>query len=274
MSRVLSARHLFVGGMLRRYREAIGFSLASAARVLGLDQSSLSRVEQGRRTISRSELLWLLEELGASEEAEQALATIAADLSVWWRKYASSLPSAYVDLAAFLTCAEKITVFESRQIPLLLQTPSYSQILASADRALSDRASLVLPGMVEDLQKEIVESGEAALQFLIGEAALRNHVGDGDTMRDQLAQLDIGSGTSDLRVIPLSSTPNPAFWTSSLTFIEFPAEVESVVHLGGPGGGTFLLAEDDVAPCAQMLSELGQRAGRNSSGSLPEGATA
>lgn len=258
MSRVLSARNLFVGNMLRRYRSAIGFSLESAAFALDLDRSRLSRLENGRCTINRSELLRILDEYCASEEARQTLATIISDLSVWWRKYTSSLPQAYVDLAAFLTVSEKVTVYDSQQIPLLLQTGAYSQILASADRTLDDRASVVLPGMIEDLRKEVVESGDAALRFVIGEAALRNHVGDDDTMRDQLAQLDADAAVSDLRILPLDTAPNPAFWASSMTLLELPAEVENVVHLGGPCGGVFLLADDDVAPCAQLLSDLRQ----------------
>lgn len=96
------------------------------------------------------------------------------------------------------------------------------------------------------------------LRFVVGEAALRNHVGDDDIMRDQLARLESDATLSELRILPIGSAPNPAFWTSSMTLMEFPAEVESMVHLGGPVGGVFLFCEDDVAPCAQLLRELNQ----------------
>lgn len=258
MSTPVSVRHLIAGDALRRRREAVGFSRDAAADVLGWSRSKLSGFEAGQRGIHRAELLRALDEFGASKQEQETLSTIAADRSVWWWKYIGSLPRTYIDLAAVLTCAATITVYDSRQIPLLLQTQSYAQFSAAADRALGERARAALPVMLKDLQNEVVVSGDADIRFVIGEAALLNRVGDDDIMREQIAQLDTAADTPAVRILPLGAAPHPAFWTTSMTLLEFPEELEitSVIHLGGPRGGVFLLHADDVTSCACLLDEL------------------
>jgi hypothetical protein len=112
--------------------------------------------------------------------------------------------------------------------------------------------------MLTDLQKEIMTPGGPGIRFIVGESALLNRVEDDGVMREQLIRLAAAAGTADLRVLPFSAAPHPAFWTPSMTLLEFPeaAGVSSIVHLGGPGGGIFLLHEHEVASCARLLSDL------------------
>jgi hypothetical protein len=111
--------------------------------------------------------------------------------------------------------------------------------------------------MLEDLQKAVLKPGGAAIRLVVGEAAFRNQVGD-DVMRDQVEQLDTARGAPELRILPITAPPHPALWAASMTLLEFSGapEVRNVIHLGGPRGGLFLLGEDDVTPCARLLSEL------------------
>ena len=256
MTTSVSVRKLIVGGTLRRYRQGLGLTLGDAAAILDCDRSKLSRIETGQRGIRRAELLGLLEEYGAGEKTQEILAAIADDRKTWWRKYTPSLPPAWSDLAALLSCASAITVYEAQQIPLLLQTGSYEKIVIDADRTLNERASSALPEMLADLRKTVMQPGGATLRFIVGEAAFRGRAGG--VMREQIARLGTGDGVPELRVLPFAAMPRPALWAASMTLLEFgdSPDIENVVHLGGPRGGVFLLGEDEVISCARQLSEL------------------
>ena len=255
MTTSVSARKLIVGGTLRRYRQGLGLTLGDAAGILDCDRSKLSRIETGQRGIRRPELLGLLEEYGAGEKTQKILAALADDRKTWWRKYTPSLPPAWADLAALLTCASAITVYEAQQIPLLLQAGSYEKIVIDADRGLDERASSALPEMLADLRKTVMQPGGATLRFIVGEAAFRGRAGG--VMREQIARLGTSADVPELRVLPLTAMPRPALWAASMTLLEFGApDIENVVHLGGPRGGVFLLGEDEVISCARQLSEL------------------
>lgn len=257
MTASVSVRHLLAGEALRRHREAAGFSPDDAAAVLGWSRPKLSGFEAGQRAVGRAGLLRALAEFGAGRQEQETLATLAADRSVWWRKYAGCLPRACTDLAALLTCASAVTVYEARLIPLLLQTLPYAQLIAEADRSLGKRARAALPKMVADLQKEVLTPGGVGTSFVVGESAVRNRV-DEEIMREQAARLSPCAGAPGLRILPDTAAPHPAFWTASMTLLDFPpgSGVKSVVHLGGPRGGVFVLGGGDVACCAGQLSDL------------------
>jgi transcriptional regulator with XRE-family HTH domain len=71
------ARRRLVGRTLRRQREALGWKLDDAARVLECDRSKISRIEAGERGIRTKELRELMEEYGLAEEQQEVLAILA-----------------------------------------------------------------------------------------------------------------------------------------------------------------------------------------------------
>jgi transcriptional regulator with XRE-family HTH domain len=72
------ARRRLVGRTLRRHREALGWTLDDAARVLECDRSKVSRIETGERGIRVKELRELMEGYGIAGGCYLALASLGA----------------------------------------------------------------------------------------------------------------------------------------------------------------------------------------------------
>src|SRR5580692_4634555 len=93
------ARRRLVGRALRQYREALGYTLDDAARMLECDRSKMSRVETGERGIRGRELRELLAEYGVGDE-QQALLELLANPRAgrgWFRDYDNVLRGAWRD---------------------------------------------------------------------------------------------------------------------------------------------------------------------------------
>jgi transcriptional regulator with XRE-family HTH domain len=99
-----------VGRTLRRQREALGWKLDDAARVLECDRSKISRIESGQRGIRARELRELMDEYGVAEEQRDVrdVLTLLADprgAFGWQRDYAAVLPAALRDYLVMETAA-------------------------------------------------------------------------------------------------------------------------------------------------------------------------
>src|ERR1700733_12219672 len=70
-------RRRLVGRALRQYREAMGYTLEDAARILECDRSKVSRIESGQRGIRGKELRELLAEYGVAGKEQAVLELLA-----------------------------------------------------------------------------------------------------------------------------------------------------------------------------------------------------
>jgi transcriptional regulator with XRE-family HTH domain len=249
------------GGALRRYREALGWTLDDAAQVLECDRSKLSRIETGDRGIRSRELRKLLAEYGVDDEVQDALAGIADPRGIRGRRqtFAGILPDACRDRYALESAATAILVYEAQRIPEILQSRPYAEALAQADPALKDdeardcavRATL-------DLQKAWAGSN-ADVHVILGEAALHQMVGGPAVMEGQLGTLTGISGDSGqvtVQVLPFGSGTHPAPWAGSLTMLGFAWAKPGAVLIGSATGGLCLDSEDDVKACGRVFDWL------------------
>jgi transcriptional regulator with XRE-family HTH domain len=126
MTPVPPVRRVLVGSMLRSYREAAGYKLDDAARILECDRSKISRIETGQRGIRPKELRELLTEYNVAASAQDALTVLARprDANSWWRDYRQMLPDAYLDFTVTEGLASRILVYAPLQVPELLWTRS------------------------------------------------------------------------------------------------------------------------------------------------------
>jgi transcriptional regulator with XRE-family HTH domain len=135
MRQALSVRRTLVGSMLRQYREAQGYKLDDAARILECDRSKISRIETGDRGIRNKELRELLIEYGVDEDTQGILAAISRPRGAhgWWQEYGKVLPDPYLDFIVTEGVASHIMIYAPLQVPELLCTADYARAVAEAD---------------------------------------------------------------------------------------------------------------------------------------------
>src|SRR5277367_1708710 len=204
-------RRRLVGRTLRRHREALGWTLDDAARVLECDRSKISRIETGERGIRLKELRELMEDYDVAEEQQAVLALLADRRGAfgWYREYADVLPGAWRDYLIMETAASKISGYEAQKVPELLQTPSYARALTEADPSLGDNAARDRAAeAVLARQQAILNKQRLELHLVIGQAALHQQVGSPEVMQEQLAMLAQAagdSGTITIQVLPFEA---------------------------------------------------------------------
>ncbi len=260
------ARRRLVGEALRRYREHVGYGLEDAAKVLECDRSKISRVETGQRGIRPKELRELLTEYGIGTHEQDSLAALAdphSALRGWWHDYADILPGGHQDLMIMEALASEIMVYDTQQIPDLLQTPDYAQAVAESD----PDSEMPEPGSLDRLaemslrrQQVIMTERRTAVATVIGQAALLCQPLDNDElMRAQmraLVQVSRVCPWVTLQILPFASgihpqCPGPM---SILQFIQAPSL--GVVHLRGPKGGVCLTGQAAVASHVRAFNRL------------------
>jgi transcriptional regulator with XRE-family HTH domain len=258
-----SVRRRLVGGVLRRYRENLGYTLDDAARVLECDRSKISRIETGQRGIRGKELRELLAEYGIGEQQQAVLAAMADPRGAfgWHRAYADVLPGAWHDYLVLEASASRVMAYEAQRVPALLQTPAYARALADADPGLADdgaRERAVEAVLAR--QKAILGERKPDIHLIVGEAALHQQVGGTTVMEGQLGLLAGVSGDSGVitvQVLPFGSGAHAAAGVGSLAILQFPeAAGLGIVHLGGAGGGICLEGQADLAAYARVFEQL------------------
>jgi len=256
-------RRRLVGKALRRYREALGYTLEDAARMLECDRSKMSRIETGDRGIRGKELRELLADYGIAGERQAILELLADPRGAfgWYRDYDRVLPAAWQDYLILETAASKISIYDAQRVPGLLQTPAYARALAERDPALKDAAARDRAvEAVAARQRAILEDGEAEVRLIIGQAALHQQVGGAAVIGEQLSALAGvagGTGSVTVQVLPFDVGGHAASGDGSLSILQFAGVPGlGLAHLGGIGGGVCLEGQDDLGAYAGAFEQL------------------
>ena len=133
-----TVRRRRLGQELRRLRELKGMTAEEVAERLLVSQSKISRLENGRRSISQRDVRDLC---GVYEVEDHrivdSLMQMAKDSRQqgWWHAFGDIPYSVYIGLE---TDAASLRVYEPQVVPGLLQTRQYAEALI-AGRAAGDR---------------------------------------------------------------------------------------------------------------------------------------
>ncbi|AZS72399.1 transcriptional regulator [Streptomyces lydicus] len=257
-----TVRRRRLGQELRRLREAKGMTAEEVADRLLVSQSKISRLENGRRSISQRDVRDLC---GVYEVADQHMVESLMQMAKesrqqgWWHAFGSLSPSysVYIGLEAD---ALSVRNYESLLVPGLLQTPEY--------------AEAVIRGMWPEATPEDVESrvgvrlkrqqrlhaAETPLRFwaVIDESATRRIVGNRQTMREQLEHLVELSQLPHvtLQVVPYSVGSHPGM-TGTFSILEFDDPSDSTtVYLEGVTSDLYLEKHGDVHKYGIMYEHL------------------
>ena len=259
MTGIPPARRRLLGAALRRYRENLGYDLADAARVLDCDRSKISRIETGQRGISRRDLRDLLAEYGAGEQASRAMEAIGDPRRArgWWREYGDVLPEPAQDYLILEAAAAEVLLYDTQQVPALLQTADYAQAVASTGPGGPACLETRLASACLTRQEHVLAPDGPVVSAVVGEGALRQAVGGTALMRTQLAHLAAASAQVTIQVLPFAAGAHPAIGTGPATILRFaqPSDL-GVVKLASLSGGVILAGPRQVARYVRAFTEL------------------
>ena len=205
-----------LGLRLREHRERLGFTAAAVGKTTGIGGTNLSAIESGKRRLTAAKLGDLADvyELADDERADLEALRAQTGRREWWYDYARLYSDDFLRLLGLEAGADKVREYAPDIIPGLLQTADYARAVVRAGTPYI-RPVDVGPRLETRLARQVRLDGDNPLKLdvVLGEAALRQRVGDAGVMRRQLAHLleaiDRKGGHLRVRVIPFEAGAHP-----------------------------------------------------------------
>ncbi|MFD7639862.1 helix-turn-helix domain-containing protein [Kitasatospora sp. NPDC059795] len=255
-----TVRRRRLGAELRRLREFRGMTAEEVAGRLMVSQSKISRLENGRRSISQRDVRDLCDVYQVEDErVRNGLMEMAKESRQrgWWHEFGDIPYSVYIGLEAE---ASSIRAYESSFVPGLLQTPEYAEAVVTGTQPDTDPAAIRRRVEVR-LKRQHRIHGEdqlGSLWVVVDEAVLRRQVGGPQVMAEQLLQLvELGERPNiNLQVIPFKHGAHPGM-TGTFSLMEFPESADStVVYFEGVTSDLYLEKEADVRRYTNLYDHL------------------
>lgn len=198
-------------GELTRLRKALGFTQAQVAQKLEWSQAKLMRIEGGKQSIRRSDLLALLRDYSVDDTETERLLLLSreSNRTGWWDRYRDRVRDQFIRVTGFESGARTIGNTENQVIPGLLQTRDYAEVVTGDSPYSTAERSAHIELRMERQTQVFARNPAPLLTFLMDEAAVWRHIGirrDPEIMPEQLQHLiDVTeSGQVDFRIIPFS----------------------------------------------------------------------
>ncbi|MFC9245949.1 helix-turn-helix domain-containing protein [Streptomyces sp. NPDC057136] len=255
-----TVRRRRLGQELRRLREIKGMTAEEVAERLLVSQSKISRLENGRRSISQRDVRDLC---GVYEVEDHrivdSLMQMAKDSRQqgWWHAFGDIPYSVYIGLE---TDAESLRVYEPQVVPGLLQTRQYAEALINGALPESAATDIEKRVSVRARRQDRINAPEHPLRLwaVIDESALHRMVGSKQVMTDQLEHLVEQSNLPHVtvQVLPFSMGAHPGI-NGQYAILEFPdAADSSVVYIEGVTSDLYLEKANDVQRYSVMYEHL------------------
>ncbi|MER8031009.1 helix-turn-helix transcriptional regulator [Streptomyces bauhiniae] len=255
-----TVRRRRLGQELRKLRELKGMTAEEVADRLLVSQSKISRLENGRRSISQRDVRDLC---GVYEVEDQrvvdSLMEMARDSRQqgWWHTFGDIPYSVYIGLES---AAQSLRVYEPQLVTGLLQTHAYAEALVRGALPETSTAEIEKRVKVRMRRQERVtdESNPLRLWVVLDEAALHRVVGSKLIMREQLEHLIELSNLPHVtvQVLPFEVGAHPGL-NGQYAILEFAdAADSSVVYLEGVTSDLYLEKGPDVQQYSVMYEHL------------------
>ncbi|ARP71687.1 XRE family transcriptional regulator [Streptomyces pluripotens] len=255
-----TVRRRRLGQELRRLRELKGMTAEEVAERLLVSQSKISRLENGRRSISQRDVRDLC---GVYEVEDQRIVDSLMEMARdsrqqgWWHTFGDIPYSVYIGLE---TDAESLRVYEPQLVTGLLQTRAYAEALVQGALPETSTAEIEKRVQVRMRRQERItaENNPLRLWVVLDEAALRRVVGSKLVMREQLDHLIEMSQLPHVtvQVLPFEVGAHPGL-NGQYAILEFTdAADSSVVYLEGVTSDLYLEKAQDVQKYAVMYEHL------------------
>jgi transcriptional regulator with XRE-family HTH domain len=170
---------LDLAAVLRRLREASGLTGDRLAVRVGMSQSKVSRIENGRVLPSILDVERILTALEVPPEARNEVLTLARAANVsfiaWRTARQTGLAKRQAQVAAFEREARLIRTFQPALVPGLLQTPEYARAVLSLPRLAGERDLSAAVTVRVERQAVLYNPGKR-FEFVLMESVLRGRL--------------------------------------------------------------------------------------------------
>lgn len=255
-----TVRRRRLGQELRRLRELKGMTAEEVAERLLVSQSKISRLENGRRSISQRDVRDLC---GVYEVEDQrivdSLMQMAKDSRQqgWWHAFGDIPYSVYIGLE---TDAESLRTYEPQIITGLLQTRPYVEALIQGALPETSVADIEKRVQVRIRRQERIsaDSNPLRLWVVLDEACLHRTVGGRQVMREQLEHVAEMSQLPHItvQVLPFDVGAHPGI-NGQYSILEFADTADSsVVYIEGVTSDLYLEKAQDVQKYTVMYEHL------------------
>ncbi|MDV6011322.1 helix-turn-helix domain-containing protein [Haloechinothrix sp. LS1_15] len=219
-----------LGTELRQLREAANLLQEDAARQLGKANNKISRLENGKVTVTRLELDTLLELYRASDEEARWCRDVLGGTTAKRGKAAQATvlrgPTWFRPFRDFERDASEIFQVNVELVPGVLQTPDYIKGLFTSRGRDAEGAAADETLRIREARRTVLTRDEPPkFHFVLSESALRRQIGGPAVMAAQLeylaevARLD----NVEIQVVPFDSQSYEHL-TSNFTIFRFDSD--------------------------------------------------
>jgi transcriptional regulator with XRE-family HTH domain len=255
-----TVRRRRLGQELRRLREQRGMTAEEVADRLLVSQSKISRLENGRRSISQRDVRDLC---GVYEVEDRRIVDSLMQMAKesrqqgWWHAFGDIPYSVYIGLE---TDAASLRVYEPQVVPGLLQTGAYAEAVVAGALPEATGADIERRVQVRIRRQDRIRESRTPLRLwaVLDESVLRREVGGKHTMAEQLGYLIEMSQQPHvtLQVMPFSMGAHPGV-NGQYAILEFPdASDSTVIYLEGVTSDLYLEKANDVQNYSVMYEHL------------------
>jgi transcriptional regulator with XRE-family HTH domain len=255
-----TVRRRRLGSELRKLRELRGMTAEEVAARLLVSQSKISRLENGRRSISQRDVRDLCSVYAVEDHRiVDSLMQMAKESRQqgWWHAFGDVPYSVYIGLE---TEAASVRNYESLLIPGLLQTREYAHAVVTGMVPEATPSEIDKRTEVRMKRQVRVNDPDNPLRFwtVFDESALRRVVGDRHVMIAQLQALVELSHAPNItvQVLPYDVGAHPGM-AGTFSLLEFAeASDSSVVYLEGVTSDLYLEKPIEVQQYSVMYEHL------------------
>lgn len=255
-----TVRRRRLGQELRRLRELKGMTAEEVADRLLVSQSKISRLENGRRSISQRDVRDLC---GVYEVEDHRIVDSLMQMAKesrqqgWWHAFGDIPYSVYIGLE---TDAASLRVYEPQVMPGLLQTRAYAEAVCVGALPEATAGDIEKRVQVRMRRQDRINDPRHPLRLwaVLDESALRREIGGRQVMVEQLEHLNEVSRLPHVtvQVMPFAMGAHPGV-NGQYAILEFPDTSDSsVVYLEGVTSDLYLEKAHDVQSYSVMYEHL------------------
>ncbi len=259
-----------LGKFLRESRDAIGFSIARAAKEVDLSSAALQRIETGQvQKVSRA----LVQALCAMYDVSQEDTAAAVDLAVqaraksWHHLYGGMFSNAFNMYIGSESAARRLTTCQDQCIPGLLQTADYARAIISASPQFTSREDIERRVELRIKRQALItrRTTPVELDAVLHISVLYRATGGARTMARALRQLaDLSTRPNiTIRIQPYSAGLTWGIPHSSFVIMDFERNAKGetveppVVFIeGGPAPDVYLEKPDEVRRYRELVAAI------------------